>query len=98
VPSTQLVGRFETKRSTVASYEDMFERMFRDLGAETPVRSFADGRLRAYFADFKSYRVLSEARAREALAEGKNVQQFTIERWTAQPAESQAVEVATKPA
>jgi hypothetical protein len=49
----------------------MFERMFRDLGAETPVRSLADGRLRAYFADFKSYRVLSEAKAREALAEGK---------------------------
>jgi integrase len=40
--------------------------------------------------------VLSEAKAREALAEGKNVQQLTIERWTAQPPESQAVEVATK--
>jgi hypothetical protein len=74
----------------------MFERMFRDLGADTPVRSLADGRLRAYFADFKSYRVLSEAKAREALAEGKTVQQLTIERWTAQPAESQAIEVATK--
>jgi integrase len=60
------------------------------------VRSLADGRLRAYFADFKSYRVLSEAKAREALADGKDVQQLTIERWTAQPAESQAVEVATK--
>jgi hypothetical protein len=74
----------------------VFERMFRDLGAETPVRSLADGRLRAYFADFKSYRVLSEKRAREALAEGRNVQQLTIERWTAQPADSQAIEVATK--
>jgi integrase len=84
------------KRSTVAGYEDMFQRMFRDLGAETPVRSLADERLRAYFADFKSYRVLSEAKAREALAEGKNVQQLTIERWTAQPPEGQAVEVATK--
>jgi hypothetical protein len=40
--------------------------------------------------------VLSEAKAREALGEGKNVQQLTIERWTAQPPESQAVEVATK--
>ena len=27
---------------------------------------------------------------------GKNVQQLTIERWTAQPAESQAIEVAAK--
>jgi integrase len=84
------------KRSTIAGYEDMFERLFRDLGADTPVRSLADGRLRAYFADFKSYRVLSEKRAREALAEGRNVQQLTIERWTAQPADSQAIEVATK--
>ncbi|MGH2904414.1 MAG: site-specific integrase [Solirubrobacteraceae bacterium] len=89
-------GERELKRSTVAGYEDMFERMFRDLGAETPVRAFADGRLRAYFADFKSYRVLSEAKAREALAEGKSVQQLTIERWTSQPPDSQAVEVATK--
>jgi integrase len=89
-------GERGLKRSTVAGYEDMFERMFRDLGAETPVRAFADGRLRAYFADFKSYRVLSEAKAREALAEGKSVQQLRIERWTAQPPESQAVEVATK--
>jgi integrase len=89
-------GERGLKRSTVAGYEDMFERMFRDLGAETPVRSLADGRLRAYFADFMSYRVLSEAKARDALAEGKNVQQLTIERWTAQPADSQAIEVATK--
>jgi hypothetical protein len=89
-------GEWGLKRSTVAGYEDMFERMYRDLGAETPVRSLADGRLRAYFADFKSCRVLSEAKAREALAEGKNVQQLTIERWTAQPADSQAIEVATK--
>jgi hypothetical protein len=74
----------------------MFERMFRDLGAETPVRSLADERLRAYFADFRSYRVLSEAKAREALANGRSVQQLTIERWAAQPAESQAIEVATK--
>lgn len=83
------------KRSTIASYEDMFGRLFRDLGADTPVRVFADGRLRAYFADFKSYRVMSEKKARAALAEGKNVQ-LTIERWTAQPADSQAIEVATK--
>jgi site-specific recombinase XerD len=75
-------GERGLKRSTVAGYEDMFERLFRDLGAETTVRSLADGRLRAYFADFKSYRVLSEAKAREALAAGKNAQQLTIERWT----------------
>jgi hypothetical protein len=74
----------------------MFERLFRDLGADTPLCSLADGRLRGYFADFKAYRVLSETKARQALAEGKEVQQLTIERWTAQLAESQAVEVTTK--
>jgi integrase len=89
-------GERGLKRSTIAGYEDMFERMFRDLGADTPVRSLIDGRLRAYFSDFKSYRVLSERKAKEALAEGKNVQQLTIERWTAQPGDSQAIEVATK--
>jgi hypothetical protein len=76
----------------IAGYEDMFERLFRDLGADTPLRSLADGRLRGYFADFKAYRVLSETEARQALVEGKNVQRLTIERWTAQPAESQAIE------
>lgn len=89
-------GERGLKRSTIAGYEDMFERLFRDLGAETPLRSLADGRLRGYFADFKAYRVLSETKARQALAEGKNVQRLTIERWTAQPAASQAIEVATK--
>ncbi len=93
---TERNGERGLKRSTIAGYEDMFERLFRDLGADTPVRSLADGRLRAYFADFKSYRVLSEKKAREARAEGKSVQQLTIERWTAQPADSQAVEVTTK--
>jgi hypothetical protein len=89
-------GERGLKRSTIAGYEDMFERLFRDLGADTPLRSLADGRLRGYFADFKAYRVMSETTARHVLAEGKNVQQLTIERWTAQPAESQALEVATK--
>ena len=89
-------GERGLKRSTIAGYEDMFERLYRDLGADTPVRALADGRLRAYFVEFKAYRVLSEKKAREALSEGKNVQQITIERWTAQPPESQAVEVATK--
>jgi integrase len=90
------MGERGLKRSTIAGYEDMFERLYRDLGADTSVRALADGRLRAYFVDFKAYRVLSEKKAREALSEGKNVQQITIERWTAQPPESQAVEVATK--
>jgi integrase len=84
------------KRSTVAGYEDIFERLYRDHGAETPVSDFADGRLSAYFKDFKSYRVLGEKTARKAKAEGKDVRRVEITRWTAQPPGSAAVEVKTK--
>jgi integrase len=84
------------KRSTVAGYEDMFERLYRDLGAETPVSELADGRLRDYFADFQSYRVLGEKTARKAKAEDMDVRRVEITRWTAQPPGSAAVEVKTK--
>jgi integrase len=84
------------KRSTLAGYEDMFERLYRDLGAEAPVTDFLDGRLRGYFAVFNSYRVLGKQAAITAKAEGKDVRQVTIERWTAQPPRSTAIEVATK--
>jgi integrase len=84
------------KRSTIAGYEDLFERLYRDLGEDTPVRELADGRLGAYFADFKSFRVVGESAAQEALAEGKDVREVHVRRWTAQPPDSQAVEVATK--
>jgi site-specific recombinase XerD len=84
------------KRSTLASYDDMFERLYRDLGAKTTLKDFADGRLRAYFADFKSFRVLGEKAAHAAKAEGKDVRKVQIKRWTAQPPGSVAVEVKTK--
>lgn len=42
------------KRSTLIGYEQMFKRLYRDLGADTPVADFSDGRLRAYFDDFRS--------------------------------------------
>lgn len=74
----------------------MFERLYRDLGAETPVSDFPDGRLCDYFTDFKSYRVLGEKAARKAKAEGKDVRRVEITRWTAQPPGSAAVEVKTK--
>jgi hypothetical protein len=74
----------------------MIERMYRELGADTPLRDFADGRLRAYFADFKCYKVRGEKAGKKVRAEGKDVRRFEVERWTAQPPSSQAVEVATK--
>ncbi len=86
----------DLKRSTLAGYEVIFERLYRDLGADTPVRDFADGRLCAYFDDFKSYKVIGEKTAEKARAEGKDVRRIEVERWTAQPSGSAAVEVATK--
>jgi hypothetical protein len=83
------------KRSTIADYEDMFERLYRDLGAETLVHEFGDGRLGPYFMNFKAERPLGEQRARQAIAEGLDVVEVQVERWTAQPPGSQAFEVPT---
>jgi integrase len=84
------------KRSTVAGYEDMFERLYRDLGPDTPVRQLVGTRLRAYFADFRSYRVVGHQQAVTARPQGKDVRPVSVERWTAQPPGSRALEVATK--
>jgi len=86
----------DLKRTTLASYETMFERLYRDLGADTPVRDFSHGHLRDYFNDLTSYRVINEKNASRARAEGKDVQRIEVERWTAQPPDSTPVEVATK--
>jgi hypothetical protein len=45
----------ELKRTTLAGYELMFERLYRDLGPDTPLTAFEDGRLQDYFRDFKAY-------------------------------------------
>jgi hypothetical protein len=86
----------DLKRSTLAGYELMFERLYRDLGADTLLTAFEDGRLQDYFRDFKSYRVISAKTAEKARAEGKTVQQRQVERWAARPPGSVPVEVATK--
>ena len=86
----------DLKRTTLAGYEVMFERLYRDLGAETPLQDFMDGRLRGYFDDFPSYKVISEKTATRARAEGKDVELIEVERWTAQPRDSAPVEAATK--
>jgi len=71
----------DLKRSTLVLYETMFERLYRDHGADTPVRDFSDGRLQDYFDDFKSNKVISEKTAMNARAEGKDVQRIEVERW-----------------
>ena len=47
----------DLKRATLTGYEVMFERLYRDLGAQTPLQNFMDGRLRGYFDDFPSYKI-----------------------------------------
>jgi integrase len=86
----------QLKRSTVAGYETLFERFYRDFGADTPLRDFADGRLRDYFDDFRSYKVVSEKTAEKASADGNEVRLIGVERWIAQPRSSLPALVATK--
>ncbi|HEV2974524.1 MAG TPA: site-specific integrase [Solirubrobacteraceae bacterium] len=86
----------DLKRSTLAGYELMFERLYRDLGADTRLTEFEDGRLQAYFQDFKSYRVVNAKTAERARTQGKSVEHRKVERWAARQAGSDPIEVATK--
>lgn len=84
------------KTGTVAGYEDMFERLYRDLGEDTPVADLVGDELRAYFANFESQRPVSRARAKREKAAGVEVRCIKVYRWTAQPVDSLSVEVANK--
>jgi len=84
------------KRSTVMDYGDMFERLYRDLGADTPVTALTPARLRGYFAGFRAERVVGAKTAARLKEEGEDVKQVSIERWTARPPGGVPVEVATK--
>ena len=84
------------KAGTVAGYEDMFERLYRDLGEDTPVADLVGDELRDYFAGFESQRPVSRARAKREKAAGAQVRCVKVYRWTAQPADGLTVEVSTK--
>ena len=84
------------KRSTTMDYEDLFERLYRDLGADTLVSELESGRLQRYFATFEALRVIGPARAERAREAGEMVREVLVKRWTAQPPGAQPVEVATK--
>lgn len=86
----------DLRRSTVEDYEELFERLYRDLGAQTSVGELTAERLEAYFADFKAERVLPSAAAQKALAEGLDVREVKIQRWMARAPGSEAVEVYTR--
>jgi integrase len=84
------------KRSTLAGHEDMTNRICRDLGPDTPLADLADGSLAEYFQELIAYKQVGDKTAEEAKARGEHLKLITIEVWTAQPAESEKVEVHTK--
>lgn len=84
------------KRSTRMDYEDLFERLYRDLGEETPIEEFADRDLTGYFRSFQAQRIVGLKRAGAARAEGARVLSVRVARWTARPAASVPVEVSTR--
>ncbi len=83
----------QLKRSTLAVYEDMFERLCRDLGARTPVRDLGDGRLVAYFETFQAERAVGGTTAEKLRAEGVELARVKVGGWVAQPPGSEPVEV-----
>jgi len=89
-------GERGLKRSTSQDYDDLFERLYRDLGADTPVVDLKPRALVAYFAAFEAQRVVGEAKARQLRKAGETVREVTVERWTAREPGSLAIEVATK--
>jgi integrase len=93
---TERASEHGLKRSTTMDYEDLFERLFRDLGANTNVAQIEAGRLARYFATFESQRVVGAERAARARKAGETVREVVVERWTAQPPGSRPVEVATQ--
>jgi integrase len=84
------------KRSTSDDYGDLWERVFRDVGEDTPLIELLEFDWSAYFDEFKAQRVMGKAKAMDAGKAGVEVRSVAVWRWTAQPAESVGIEVATK--
>lgn len=84
------------KRSTTDDYGDLWERVFRDVGEDAPMVDLLEFDWAGYFDDFKAQRIVGKPKAGELRKDGADVREVTISRWTAQPAESIAIQVATK--
>jgi integrase len=82
--------------STVAGYEDIFERLYRDLDGEKQVSDFGGQELANYFKAFTALRAIGPKRIDSETARGAEVERIVVLRWTAQPADSAPVEVSTK--
>lgn len=84
------------KRSTTDDYGDLWERVFRDIGEDTPMADLIGFDWTAYFEDFQAQRIVGRAKATELGKAGADVREVTISRWTAQPADSLPIEVASR--
>ena len=84
------------KRSTVSDYDCMAERVFRELGAESPVSDIAAATVIELFDDLRAERVIGAARAEHAQAAGKDIRQISTTALHAWLPGTRLVEVATK--
>jgi integrase len=84
------------KRTTSSDYDWMAERMFRELGAESPMAAIGTAAVIELFDDLRAERVVGAARAERERAAGKHVRQISTEALYAWPPGTRPVEVATK--
>jgi hypothetical protein len=84
------------KRTTSSDYDWMAERVFRELGAETPVSAIGASTVVELFDDLRAERVVGAARAERERAAGKEVGQISTEALYAWPPGTRPVEAATK--
>jgi integrase len=84
------------KRSTVSDYDCMAERVFRELGAESPVSAIAAATVLELFDDLRAERVIGATRAEHARAAGKDIREISTTALYAWPPGTHPVEVATK--
>jgi hypothetical protein len=84
------------KRTTTADYDWMAERLFRELGGESPVAAIGAATVIELFDDLRAERVIGAARAEHEQVAGKDVRQISTTALYAWPPGTRPVEVATK--
>jgi integrase len=84
------------KRTTTADYDWMAERLFRELGGESPVAAIGAAIVIELFDDLRAERVIGAARAEHEQVAGKDVRQISTTALYAWPPGTRPVEVATK--
>jgi integrase len=84
------------KRTTTSDYDWMAERLFRELGGDSPVSSISGATVVELFDDLRAERVIGAERAECERAAGRDVRQISTTALYAWPPDTRPVEVATK--